>query len=121
MKSNWIKMYDKGIVLRVETVINDPEEFRVRRRVRRNGRDAMAWVPLRKSVTMLFRANTPCTASPTVMCDSTSRGPRIRWHRKLKSSLVKSRASSGAFTHTGSSPRSRALVVGASPFLAAEP
>jgi hypothetical protein len=55
MKSNWIKMYDKGTVLRVETVINDPEEFRVRRRVRRNGRDAMAWVPLRKSVTMLFR------------------------------------------------------------------
>jgi hypothetical protein len=46
-------------------------------------------------------ANTPCTASPTVMCDSTSRGPRIRWHRKLKSSLVKSRASFGAFMHTG--------------------
>jgi hypothetical protein len=55
MKSNWIKMYDKGTVLRVETVINDPEEIRVRRRVRRNGRDAMAWVPLRKSVTMPFR------------------------------------------------------------------
>jgi hypothetical protein len=55
MKCNWIKMYDKGPVLRVETVINNPEEFRVRRRVRRQGRDVMAWVPLRKSVTMLFR------------------------------------------------------------------
>jgi hypothetical protein len=55
MKFNWIKMYDKGTVLRVETVINNPEEFRVRRRVRRQGRDVMAWVPLRKSVTLLFR------------------------------------------------------------------
>jgi hypothetical protein len=33
MKDNWLKMYDKfGQVLRVETVINDPREFRVRRR-----------------------------------------------------------------------------------------
>jgi len=31
MKQNWLKMYDKaGFVLRVETVINQPEEFRVR-------------------------------------------------------------------------------------------
>src|SRR5216684_3119051 len=29
-KFNWIKMYDKGSVLRVETVINQPEKFRVR-------------------------------------------------------------------------------------------
>jgi hypothetical protein len=28
MKLNWIKMYDKRTVLRVETVINNPEEFR---------------------------------------------------------------------------------------------
>jgi hypothetical protein len=33
MKENWIKMYDKhGCVLRVETVINNPYEFKVRRR-----------------------------------------------------------------------------------------
>jgi hypothetical protein len=43
------------MVLRVETVINDPEEFRVRKQVRRDGKTVMAWVPLRKSVTMLFR------------------------------------------------------------------
>jgi len=36
VKENWIKMYDKaGMVLRVETVINNPEYFRVRRTVRR--------------------------------------------------------------------------------------
>jgi hypothetical protein len=56
MKQNWIKMYDKaGVVLRVETVINQPEEFRVRRRVRRRGRRVTEWVPLRKSVAYLFR------------------------------------------------------------------
>lgn len=56
MKQNWIKMYDKsGSVLRIETVINQPEEFRVRRRVRRRGRRRTEWVPLRKSVAYLFR------------------------------------------------------------------
>jgi hypothetical protein len=56
MKRNWLKMYEKaGWILRVETVINDPEEFRVRRRVWRRGRRRTAWVPLRKSVAYLFR------------------------------------------------------------------
>jgi hypothetical protein len=56
MKQNWIKMYDKaGVVLRVETVINQPGEFRVRRRGRRRGRRVTEWVPLRKSVAYLFR------------------------------------------------------------------
>src|SRR5206468_10936876 len=33
VNENWIKMYDKsGLVLRVETVINNPEEFRFERR-----------------------------------------------------------------------------------------
>lgn len=56
MKQNWLKMYDKaGFVLRIETVLNEPEEFRVRRRVRRGRRRVTAWVPLRKSVAYLFR------------------------------------------------------------------
>jgi hypothetical protein len=56
MKRNWLKMDEKaGWVLRVETVINDPEEFRGRRRVRRRGRRRTEWVPLRKSVAYLFR------------------------------------------------------------------
>jgi hypothetical protein len=55
VKCNWIKMYDKGPVLRVETVINNPEELRIRKRVHREGKEVMAWVPLRKSVTLLFR------------------------------------------------------------------
>jgi hypothetical protein len=61
MKQNWIKMYDKaGLVLRIETVINAPEEFRVRRRVRRRGRRKTEWVPLRKSVAYLFRYREIC-------------------------------------------------------------
>lgn len=51
MKDNWLKMYDKfGQVLRVETVINDPREFRVRRRRQRNGTTHLAWCPMNKGV-----------------------------------------------------------------------
>jgi hypothetical protein len=56
MKQNWIKMYDKaGLVLRIETVINNPGEFRVRRKVRRNGIPKTEWVPMRKGVAFMFR------------------------------------------------------------------
>ena len=56
LKANWLEMVDKDrLVPRVETVINEPDEFRVRRRVRRGGRRVTAWVPLRKSVATLFR------------------------------------------------------------------
>ncbi|MBI3104199.1 MAG: hypothetical protein HYY95_01180, partial [Candidatus Rokubacteria bacterium] len=44
-----------GLVLRIETVINAPEECRVRRRVRRCRRRKTEWVPLRKRVAYLFR------------------------------------------------------------------
>lgn len=55
-KMNWIKMYDKvGSVLRIETVINQPEVFRVRKRVQRKGRQVTEWVPMRKGVANLFR------------------------------------------------------------------
>jgi hypothetical protein len=61
MKRNWMKLYNKeGVVLRVETVINDPTEFRIRRRVRRDGRSVMAWVPLRKGVAYLSRYQGIC-------------------------------------------------------------
>jgi len=56
VKENWLKMYDKaGFVLRVETVINNPEEFRVRKRVIRKGKTQMEWVDMRKGVAWLFR------------------------------------------------------------------
>jgi hypothetical protein len=47
VKKNWLKMYDKfGWVLRIETVINDPREFRVRRLRTRDGRREMVWCPM---------------------------------------------------------------------------
>lgn len=54
MKSNKLKMYDKaGLVLRIETVINDPTEFRVRRR--QAGGGDLQWQPLRKGIAWLWR------------------------------------------------------------------
>jgi hypothetical protein len=51
VEENSIKMYDKhGSILRIETTINNPRRFRVRRSVTRKGRRCMAWVPMRKSV-----------------------------------------------------------------------
>jgi hypothetical protein len=56
VKENWIKMYDKhGCVLRIETVINQPREFKVRRQGTRQGRTVTDWFPLPKGVAHLFR------------------------------------------------------------------
>jgi hypothetical protein len=56
VKENWLKMYDKlGLVLRVETVINNPEVFQVRKKVTRNGNSRVEWVAMRKGVGYLFR------------------------------------------------------------------
>ncbi len=56
VNQNCLKMYDKaGVVLRVETVINNPEDFRVRKSVLRQGRPTTEWVPMRKGVAYLFR------------------------------------------------------------------
>jgi hypothetical protein len=56
MKNNWLKMYDKfGWVLRIETVINNPREFRVRRLRTRGGRREMVWCPMNKGVINLYR------------------------------------------------------------------
>ena len=56
MKENWIKMYDKSkCVLRIETVINRPYEFKVRRRGRVRGREVTGWFPMAKGVSNLYR------------------------------------------------------------------
>jgi len=56
MKANWIKMYDKfGCVLRIETVINDPAEFRIRRQGLRHGQTVVGWFPMAKRVSNLRR------------------------------------------------------------------
>ena len=53
---NSIKMYDKqGTVLRVETTLNNPRRFRVRRRTVQKGQPQKAWLPMRKSIADLPR------------------------------------------------------------------
>lgn len=64
VKSNWLKMYDKfGWVLRIETVINDPREFRVRRLRTRGGRREMVWCPMNKGVINRYRYREVALAS----------------------------------------------------------
>ena len=54
MKSNKLKMYDKGgRVLRIETTINNPYEFRVRRK--KAGVETPTWQPLLKGVAWMWR------------------------------------------------------------------
>ena len=56
IKNNWIKMYDKGgLVLRIETVINDPREFRIRRRGIRGGKEVTDWFRMAKGLANLYR------------------------------------------------------------------
>lgn len=55
MKKNFIKMYDKCSVLRVETIINDPYEFKIYGKVTKNGEPQMAWKPMGKSVANIYR------------------------------------------------------------------
>ena len=56
VEENSIKMYDKqASVLRIETTINNPRCFKVRRRGFRQGKLVMKWLPLRKGIADLRR------------------------------------------------------------------
>ena len=56
LKNNWIKMYNKhGSVLRVETVVNRPYEFKILRKGKRNGKEVTGWFPMGKAVGNLYR------------------------------------------------------------------
>jgi hypothetical protein len=52
---NSIKVYDKASVLRVETTINNPSEFRVLRRVETDGRRSLRWCDMNKGVANTWR------------------------------------------------------------------
>jgi len=63
MKTNVIKMYDKWSVLRVETIINQPREFKVYRQTERKGQSIKAWVPMGKGIGNLYRYAQVCYAA----------------------------------------------------------
>ena len=95
-------MYDKfGQVLRIETVINHPREFKVRRRVQRQGRSQMAWCPMNKGVANFYhyhdvaRAANERYLSALAVVDrpqASAQGPRPR----AASRLVWAGAAAGA-------------------------
>jgi hypothetical protein len=56
LAGNWLKIYDKWSVLRVETVINRPRQFRILRPVvDRRGRRRVRWMPMNKGIFNLWR------------------------------------------------------------------
>jgi hypothetical protein len=55
MKKNFLKMYDKCNNLRVETIINDPYEFKIYGKVTQKGEEKLAWKPMGKSVANIYR------------------------------------------------------------------
>lgn len=66
MKRNWLKMYDKlGLLLRVETVINQPGEFKVFRECRhRDGTTSTGWLAMCKGI-----GNLPHYQSQAAACN----------------------------------------------------
>jgi hypothetical protein len=61
---NWMKMYIKhGCILRIETVINYPYDFRIRRPGKRQGRWIVDWFPMCKAVGNLYRYREICQAA----------------------------------------------------------
>ena len=66
MKQNWLKMYDKlGRMLRVETVINQPGEFKVFRECRhRDGTTSTGWLAMCKGI-----GNLPHYQSQAAACN----------------------------------------------------
>jgi hypothetical protein len=57
MGGNWVKVYDKASVLRVETVINNPREFKILRvTTDADGQRSRRWCPMRKGVSDLWRS-----------------------------------------------------------------
>jgi hypothetical protein len=64
VKRNCIKMYDKfGCLLRLETVMNQTREFKVRRVTRFRGRVRARWTPMPKGVAFLDRTERICRAA----------------------------------------------------------
>lgn len=67
MKSNQIKMYDKGYSIRIETTINDPHEFKILKDVEKiiNHKEIVIekkWLPMGKSIANLYRYAEVCKA-----------------------------------------------------------
>lgn len=96
VKGNWIKMYDKAAtLLRVETVINDPYQFRVRRRGVKAGKPTLGWFPLCKSVAYLYRYAEVAAAANRRHLDALAPVPQPRQIREQLHGLTHTVAHNG--------------------------
>jgi hypothetical protein len=101
MKRNWIKMYNKNsTVLRVETVINHPYDFRIYRSGRRSGKTINGWFPMSKCVANLYRYVEICLGANRRYLDALTSvddpGPSRRELKELGTRVTrKGRAISG--------------------------
>jgi hypothetical protein len=94
MKKNWIKMYNKNsTVLRVETVINHPYDFRIYRSGRRSGRTIHGWFPMSKCVANLYRYVEICLGANRRYLDALSSvddpGPSRRELKELGQRVIR--------------------------------
>jgi hypothetical protein len=110
LKNNWLKRYDKfGLVLRIETVINNPREFRVRRLRSRAGRREMAWWPIKEGVCNLDRYREVAQAANARFLEALAAvdnpAPAYRHVAKLTEPLVVAGRS-----YAGFNPASRSAV-----------
>jgi hypothetical protein len=98
---NWLKMYNKlPLVLRVETVINDPRLFKVRRSRERQGQRKMVWCPMNKGVVNLYRYRQVALAANARYLDALSvvelTGPvQAPLHRLAEPQRVRDRSFAG--------------------------
>lgn len=96
MKHNWLKMYDKfARLLRVETVINQPREFKVRRCRQRHGRRQMVWCPMNKGVANFYQYHAVAVAANTRYLEALSSvtDPKVAYQQIQR--LVQSRRVNG--------------------------
>lgn len=64
LNKNWIKMYDKQrSVLRIETILNDPQDMKIFRRAEGDPHSPKRWRGLRKSVADIQRRAKICQAA----------------------------------------------------------
>jgi hypothetical protein len=75
LKANAIKFYDHQNVLRIETTINNPREFKVLRVIDQNGEKHPRWRPMGKSVEHFWRYAQVASAANRRLIDALANAP----------------------------------------------
>jgi hypothetical protein len=75
IRRNAIKLYDHLNLLRVETTINNPRDFKVLRRLRGPRRETRRWCPMGKSISNFWRLRQVARAANGRLLDSLAAAP----------------------------------------------